>query len=116
MSHATLTVASLVLTAALVFLSSACGGDPVQVSLAELAGDQEEFSGKAVVTSGRVKRFEGPSGAYYVLEDPGQNRVALTPRRRAAAFEGDSVTVSGIFELKEAFGRVIDIDTITRSL
>lgn len=103
------------LAASLALVGSACGGDAVDISLAELAQGQEELSGETVVTSGRIKRFEGPSGPYYVLQDQEQNRVALTPARRAAAFEGDSVSVSGTFELKEGFGRVIDIETIERS-
>lgn len=116
MSRAKRIVAPLILFTALAVLSSACGGDPVQVPLAELAENQEEYSGKTVVTSGRIKRFEDPSGPYYVLQDQEHNRVALTPKRRAAAFEGDSVTVSGIFVVKEALGRVIEIQTIERSL
>lgn len=115
MSRATRLVISAALTAALAFLSSACGGEPQQVSLAELAREQEEFSGKAVVTSGRIQRFEGPSDPYYVLQDQEQNRVALIPTRRAAPFEGDAVMVSGTFEVKEGLGRVIEIETIERS-
>lgn len=120
MRHATMSrtmriVALAVLTAALALLSTACGGDPVEASLADLARDQDRFSGKAVITSGRVIRFEGPSGDYYVLQDQDQNRVALIPRERAAPFNGASVRVSGTFDLKERFGRVIEIRTIDPS-
>ncbi len=92
----------------------ACGADdPAEVSLQILAREQESWIDDEVVTEGRVVRFRDPDGAYYVLEDDLQNRVALSPGNGAAPHLGESITIVGVFDVDPDIGRVIRIQRIS---
>lgn len=98
----------------LLLLVPACGSeDPAEISLEVLAQEQESWIDDEVVTEGRVVRFRDSDGAYYVLEDDQQNRVALSPGNRAAPHLGESVTVVGVFDIDPDIGRVIRIQRIS---
>lgn len=101
-----------VLTAALL-LAAACARDPSTVTLAELAFDQEGYSGEVVVTEGVVRRFgQDDGGVHYVLEDDADNRVALIPAEQAAEWVGQEVSAQGEFRFSQERGRVLHVGSI----
>ena len=94
---------------------SACGGpaEPQQVSLEQLAGDQERYLNQEIVTSGVVVRQrDSRRRSYYVLTDSAGNMVAVIPKRDAAPYRGRRVTVTGVFELDLKTGRVLRFQRI----
>lgn len=101
------------LIAAATLACGGCGGDP-EVSLKELAQSQQAYAGQRVVTRGVVRHERDPDGSdYFVLADPRGTLVGLQPAGLARPFEGRKVQVSGLFDIRPGFGRVIDIDGIT---
>ena len=83
------------------------------ISLAELASEQERFIGHSVRTSGTVREFVDPDGSrYYVLEDSAANRVQLLPAGSVARYEGLTVTVVGVFDVRPALGRVLEVQSV----
>jgi len=91
-----------------------CGGSG-PVTLAKLATNQDAYAGKEVTASGRVEEQANADGShYYVLSDPAQDLVELVPARRARAYRGRNVTVSGRFAVDPHVGRLIRIATIKR--
>ncbi|HTT06656.1 MAG TPA: hypothetical protein VMF64_15360 [Steroidobacteraceae bacterium] len=101
------------LTAAVVLALVGCGGNP-EVTLAQLAQSQQDYAGQAVLTRGVVRHERDPDGSdYFVLADPHGTLVGLDPSQKARPFEGRLVHVSGVFEVKPGFGRVIHIVNIS---
>lgn len=93
----------------------ACGNDTNQVTLAELAQDQERFRGESIATCGLVRNFEERGNSYYVLEDEADNRVGVTPGSEVAAFVGRRLCVIGTFDVEPEFGRVIQVESVERA-
>jgi hypothetical protein len=92
---------------------AACGGNP-EVTLAQLSQSQQDYAGQQVLTRGVVRHERDPDGsAYFVLSDPHGALVGLDPPQKASPFEGRLVHVSGLFEIKPGFGRVIHIVNIS---
>jgi hypothetical protein len=86
------------------------------VSLAQLAVNQEAYSGTYVQTHGVVREFEGGYvGVHYVLEDDQSNRVLIQPAAVAASYVGREVTVFGRFEWHMEGGRFITVDRLEPS-
>ncbi len=84
-------------------------------SLADLVAHQETYDGRVVTTSGTVRRFEDPSGPYYVLEDADGNRVEVTPASSVEGRVGEVVSVTGRFSIEPMQGRVIAVDSVSPS-
>ena len=104
-------LAPIIATAALAL--AACGGNP-ETTLAQLAQSQQDYAGQNVLTRGVVQREQDADGsAYYVLADPHGALVGLDPAQKAGPFEGKLVHVSGLFEIKPGFGRIIHIVNIS---
>ena len=109
-----LTLAVLI-TLPLAILSVAHRSDG-SVSLAQLATNQEAYSGKYVQAHGVVREFEGGYvGVHYVIEDSQSNRVLIQPPSLAAPYLGRDVTVFGRFEWHAEGGRFIEADRIVPS-
>lgn len=90
-----------------------CGGNP-EVSLAQLSQAQQDYAGQDVLTRGVVRHERDPDGSdYYVLSDAHGTLVGLDPAQTAKPFEGRQVQVSGLFEMKPGFGRIIHIAKIS---
>jgi hypothetical protein len=90
----------------------ACAGVR-NVSLEELATEQEQLAGETVRTSGIVRRFTDPDGApYYVLEDAADNRVLLSPPDAVARYEGQALAVVGTFEVSATLGRLLHVQSL----
>ncbi len=106
-------VASLGL--ALFWVASRDGGRrPEQLSLAQLAFGQEDYSGRLVHVAGVVQRFGPEDGAlrlHYVIADTADNRVRLIGGD-PARYLGQVVDVTGRFRFSETAGRTIDVETI----
>lgn len=94
-------------------LTTGCAGGPTEVSLTRLAQEQDAFSGDEITTSGTVRKFEDARGSYFVLEDESRNRVALSPTSMVAGLVGEEILVTGNFEVRPGFGRVIEIERIS---
>ncbi len=110
-----------VLVAATLMLALACDvgpSTPTEVSLAQLASDEEAYSGEVVQVVGTVRVFgeEDPSARHYVIEDDRQHRVALLSGQTAASFVGQRVKVVGRFDLSDTSGRLIRVDGIEPSV
>jgi hypothetical protein len=99
---------------AIVLTVIACGDDRTQVTLVDLAEEQEQFRGDSVAVCGLVRKFDERDNDYYVLEDEVDNRVGVTPRSAVAGFVGRGVCVVGIFDVDSEFGRVIQVDSVER--
>lgn len=100
---------TLLLIAALAL--AGCGLAPrgtAEVTLAELASDQEEFRGRTVVTEGVVQTFDDPR--HYWIEDAAQNRVELRPMGMVETLVGARVRVEGLFTFADDEGRRIAIE------
>lgn len=83
------------------------GTNPQSVSLAALATSEERYREEEVKTQGVVRRFSGPSGPYFVIEDAEHHRVQVLPASKVAGREGQRVAVVGTFGLSPTTGRVI---------
>ena len=106
---------AVLITLPLAVLSVAHRGDG-SVSLAQLAANQEAYSGKYVQAHGVVREFEGGYvGVHYVIEDSQTNRVLIQPPSLAAPYLGRDVTVFGRFTWHAEGGRYIDADRIVPS-
>lgn len=91
---------------------AACGAVRT-ISLADLTTEQERFIGDTVRTSGVVREFLDPDGSrYYVLEDGAHNRVQLLPATTVARYDRLTVTVIGVFDVRPALGRVLEVQSI----
>jgi hypothetical protein len=100
----------LIATAALA--SASCGGNTT-VTLGQLAESEQAYAGLRVLTRGLVRDERDPDGStYFVLADPRGRLVGLEPAEAASRYEGRFVEVSGLFEVKPGFGRLIHIATI----
>ena len=90
-------------------------GGPAEVPLTLLVAEQETYDGRTVRTNGTVAaiRDYDAGGPYFVLEDVAQNRVRLVPDETAAAHEGETVAVTGVFRFQPDSGRELQIDDIT---
>lgn len=99
---------------AIVLTVIACSDDGTQVTLAELAEEQEQFRGDSVAVCGLLRKFDERDNDHYVLEDEVENRVGVTPRSEVATFVGRRVCVVGAFDVDPEFGRVIQVDSIKR--
>jgi hypothetical protein len=86
------------------------------VTLGQLAGAQETYSGQLVQTTGSVEPIRDSSGAYYVLADAQQDRVTLEPAEQAARFVNRRVTVTGQFHFDAHTGRSLHIATLAPAL
>jgi len=84
-------------------------------SLAALTEHQDAYDGQAVSTSGTVRRFEDPSGPYFVLEDEDGNRVEVTPANDVSGYVGQTVSVTGRFRVDPQLGRLITVETVSAS-
>lgn len=106
------TLKRLVLLA--VALLAACGGDPANVPLADLAAEQEAHDGRVVSTEGVVVPIEDRPGGdvYFVLEDDAGNRVRLVPDAAARRHADQTIAITGTFRFDPDAGRELDIDTI----
>lgn len=94
-------------------LLAGCGSgqdEPVPVTLAELAAQQERYDGMVVLTEGVVRTFEPPR--HYWIEDPGVNRVELVPPEVAAPHVGQVVRVRGRFTFRDDQGRRITVEEL----
>ena len=102
----------LLLSACLALLGSGCGrgGDPVEVSLAELAARPQAWDGRTVHTRGTVRGFDDPR--HYWVEDAGLNRVGIVPAERIAPHLGREVAVVGRFTYARDQGRRITLGSI----
>lgn len=99
---------------ALAVLVAGCPADdgtPVEVSLAELVAEQQDFDGRTVQTQGIVRTFDDPR--HYWIEDDLPNRVELQPDEVAEPHVGQEVRVTGRFSYADDRGRVIEVDEIT---
>ena len=88
-----------------------CGGSggTKQVSLSQLAENQELYDAEQVSTSGMVREEpNGRGGSVFLLSDGRGDLVALEPAGKAAPYVGRRVAVSGRFELDPRVGRVIE--------
>jgi hypothetical protein len=97
-------------------LSVGCGGSggTKQVSLAQLAENQELYDAEQVSTSGVVREEpNGRRGSVFVLSDGRGDLVELEPAGKAASYIGRRVAVSGRFELDPRVGRVIEDSRIS---
>lgn len=102
--------------AALVLLTTGCGGGSGKVSLARLASNQSAYLGKEVATTGVVElQRSGNGSAYYVLADAAQDLVLLVPRTTVRGYQGERVTVHGGFAFDPRQGRLIRVNAISRS-
>ncbi len=98
-----------VIAAAFVTLLSLAGcGDRVhEISLAELAANQQAYDGLLVRARGTVKGFHDPR--HYWLEDEHVNRVGLMPPERIAPHLGREVGIVGRYSFAQHRGRRIHI-------
>jgi len=92
-----------------------CGGGGIkQVSLAQLAENQEVYDAEQISTSGVVREEpNGHGGLAFLLSDRRGDLVELEPARKAAPYIGRRVAVSGRFELDPRVGRVIEDSRIS---
>lgn len=96
-------------------LSAGCGGGGTkQVSLAQLAENQEVYDAEQVSTSGVIREERGGYGdSTFLLSDGRGDLVELEPAGKAAPYVGRRVAVSGRFELDPHLGRVIEDSRIS---
>ncbi len=104
---------AILLSIALTAIS--CGDARYQVTLAELAREQERFQGERIVTCGLVRNFQERGDSYYVLEDEADNRVGVSPQSDVAAFVDRRLCVTGTFDVEPEFGRVIQVESVERA-
>ena len=110
------TMPALAVAAAVALSLAGCSrGRPADVPLTLLVAEQERNDGRTVRTNGTVTaiRDRDAGDAYFVLEDVAQNRVRLVPDETAAAHEGETVTVTGVFRFQAESGRELRVDDIT---
>lgn len=81
------------------------GSGPVEVALADLSADHEEYDGQIVVARGVVRTFHEPR--HYWIEDTQLNRVEIQPQDRIRSYLGDEVRVVGRFTARDGEGRRI---------
>lgn len=104
------------LTLAVALSLAGCSrGGPAEVPLTLLVAEQETYHGRTVRTNGTVAaiRDYDAGDPYFVLEDVAQNRVRLVPDETAAAHEGETVAVTGVFRFQPESGRELQVDDIT---
>lgn len=91
-------------------LLAACG--PASHTLADLAAHQESYDGKVISTTGTVRAFHDATGTYYVIEDAAANRVLVKPASLFADRVGQTITVTGRFNLTTTEGRVLTVTAV----
>ncbi len=90
----------------------ACARGPADVSLADLAADQETYDGRVVVTEGTVRHITEGTRPHHVLEDEAQNRVLLVPDDLAARHRGERIEVRGQFRFDPERGRTLQVEEL----
>lgn len=84
-----------------------CGDRDHEITLAELAANQQAYDGLLVRARGTVKGFHDPR--HYWLEDEHVNRVGLMPPERIAPHLGREVSIVGRYSYARNRGRRITI-------
>lgn len=107
-------VVGMVLILLAAFAAGCGGGGTKQVSLAQLAENQETYDAQQVSTSGVIrKESNGSGGSVFLLSDGRGDLVELEPAGKAAPYIGRRVEVGGRFELDPRVGRVIEDSRIS---
>lgn len=100
-----------VVIALAVLCCSACTDPGVaDVTLAQLAAQQDDYAGRRVVTTGTLRSHPDP--LHYWIEDDAYHRVELDHAGNIAGREGDQLTVLGVFRYDKDAGRRIEVTTI----
>jgi hypothetical protein len=104
----------LAATLSVVLLAAACvAGSPQEVTLAELAAQQEAFSGEGVVTEGVLRT--DPEPRHYWIEDTELHRVELQPHDGLSSLVGRRLRVTGTFTFDDSVGRTIRVNAFVRA-
>ncbi len=99
-----------VLVGLLLLITGCVGGGVADVTLAQLAADQDFHAGRSVRTQGLVQAFGDPPHVW--IEDGVPNRVEIIPAEAVADLVGQQVRVEGRFTYAEDEGRRITVDTV----
>jgi hypothetical protein len=87
---------------------------PTPVPLAAIHRYTERYVGERVVVVGTVRMFDDPGGRYYVLEDPGQNRILLdAPSAQLANLVGQGATATGTVGFDERRGIYLTVRALS---
>lgn len=99
------------LAAVLATLLVACSTG--RVPLSELASHQDRYTGHRLTTWGTVAEIEDPSGfTYLVVEDSNHDRVLLQPATAVEARLGETVEITGRFEVDPNRGRTLTVSHV----
>lgn len=96
---------------------AATSSGPIEVELADLSADHEEYDGQVVVARGVVRTFHDPR--HYWIEDAHLNRVEIEPQDRIRPYLGAEVRVVGRFTARDGEGRRIvlhDLEPVTEDV
>ncbi len=99
------------LIALAVLCCSACTDHGVaDVTLAQLAAQQEDYAGRHVVTTGTLRSHPDP--LHYWIEDENYHRVEIDYAGDLAGRDGEQLTVRGVFRYEKDTGRSLKVITI----
>lgn len=101
--------ATLILIIAVLLQAGACsggGGEPIDLSLADLARFADRYDGELVATRGTVQRFDDPE--HYWIEGAQGHRVAIRPPESVRERVGRRVRVVGEFTYDRQRGRSLE--------
>lgn len=86
----------------------ACTGDSAaDVTLAQLAAQQDGYTGRQVIVSGTLRSH--PEPLHYWIEDDAYHRVELDSPVDLEGREGEHLTVRGLFHYQPDQGRSIKV-------
>jgi len=86
----------------------ACTGDSIaNVTLAQLAAQQDDYAGRQVIVGGTLRSHPDP--LHYWIEDDEYHRVELTYPGDLKRHEGEYLTVRGLFSYHADRGRSIRV-------
>lgn len=93
--------------AALLSLLACTGDSAADVTLAQLAAQQNDYAGRQVVVSGTLRSH--PEPLHYWIEDDAYHRVELDSPVDLKGREGEQLTVRGRFRYQPDQGRAITV-------
>ena len=100
-------MAALAVTSVFAVAVSACMDDSGEVTLAQLAGQQQAYDGRAVATQGILRTHASPR--HHWIEDDALNRVELIHADDLGSRVGKRLAVRGKFRYAADQGRRIEV-------
>ncbi|WP_131917534.1 hypothetical protein [Chromatocurvus halotolerans] len=102
-----LTMRHAAIIVALLSLIACTGDNAADVTLAQLAAQQDDYAGRQVVVSGTLRSHPDP--LHYWIEDDAYHRVELDFPGDLTGREGEPLTVRGRFRYQPDRGRSIKV-------